>query len=114
MARQTSIDDEYPSYYNEEPEAKKGKKIPVGCPAGFIEDEHGKCLQPEFLKLKDKMKELEEATETLENAWKSFEDLAKTGNKVPFEGKTKRLNLVYRLVDENVDDLKKIKRYLFW
>ena len=112
MAEQKTINDEYPSYYNESENEKVKKK--VGCPAGFYETKYGKCLQPEFLKLEKKMKELEEVSDNLKETWGHVENLAKTGGEIPFEGKTRRLNLVHRLVDENIDTLKEIKRYLFW
>ena len=50
--------------------------------------------------------------EKLEKAWKEAVDLS-TG-RIPFKGNTGKLNIISELFDENIQDMKNIKRFLFW
>ena len=122
------IIDDYPDIYYDydyeaeikKPESKKTKrktskpkkKNVSGCPPGYIENEFGKCLHPEIQKINKSAKELEIQAKKLADAWEEAVNLS-TG-RIPFEGKKTRLNIIGRLFDENIEDLKNIKRNLFW
>jgi len=91
---------------------KTNKKDVAGCPPGFKENEFGKCLHPEIVKINKSTKELEKQAQKIAQAWDEAVNFS-TG-RIPFKGKAGRLNIIGKLFDENIEDLKTIKRNLFW
>lgn len=89
----------------------KKKTKAAGCPPGY-KDVLGQCLHPEIQKINEKAEELKKQADKLERAWKDAVNFS-TG-RIPFAGQTKKLNIIGRLFDENIEDLKNIKRKLFW
>jgi len=113
----------YPELYEMEDEIepvkkarkrKKSTKKIKGCPIGYLKNELGQCIKPEIKSIDNKLKELEDTAKKLTDSWKAVENLSKGGGKYPFQNKEKRLDIIPRLIDENIDDLKNIKRFLFW
>ena len=87
----------------------------LGCPPGFYKTAMGKCLSPELKKMEKKMDELEHTAEDLEKTFEGFKNMAMTsGDRIPFRGKQGGFKTINQLLEENIEDLRRIKRWLLW
>lgn len=132
MKKQKSLDPEYEDYYddvkplNEEAaplgdveEAKVTYDVPTkaepeGCPVGYFENQYGQCITPGIKKLDKQIKEFEDKADEIKRLWRDMNTLATTAGRYPLEGKNERVSVLGRLFENNINDLKEIKKYLFW